>query len=234
MPDQTKSVLPWYESLADGVMALWEACREYEVALHGIKTLSAGVEYGRRRPVDGRVLDAGRWSGRSRPHDTALGQLTQLYSDAARRIENLHRDAALAYVFATAAAVRAVQAGECPGLPTVTNDGTGPTGTLAVGDLDRYAHATKVTSARTHLDRLLYAADAAEDLADREYLADHEAGQLHALLDEAAGIPGAAYAYGLVLQDALRWAVTMRRQAGTLNPQPQPGDGAAEASGDGD
>ncbi|MCQ4080771.1 hypothetical protein NGB36_09180 [Streptomyces sp. RB6PN25] len=73
--------------------------------------------------------------------------------------------------------------------------------------LKRWNKWEKFTAARAAMERCEYAGCYADSLADCRYLADHEAAAMHEALDEAAGLPDAAYDYGVLAESAIHFAL---------------------------
>jgi hypothetical protein len=141
--------------------------------------------------------------------------LADIYRDHQFAVHRLYERAALLYASGCAWAIRTVQQG---GNPNGVAFGLGTDNQLLPGrydiqGLERYARGRQVAAAYEHLTRCMGAGDEAADLGSQDYLADHEAGQLHDALDVAEGIADAAYAYGLLAEGAVRYVlIEPRRQ----------------------
>ncbi|MCZ7414281.1 hypothetical protein [Streptomyces sp. WMMC897] len=212
--------IPWHVTLFDSVYALGAAARELRTAHQQAKALLFGVQLERLRPVDGHVSvtvtggDAfGSTSPRPhRPHDKAVFDLGDAYRKLEDQLEHAYLRAALGYAHGTAWAAHQVLAGHQPPVVEMT---IGPgwdyvTGLLPELALDRYVGAREVAAARERVLCCENAADYGADLGERGYLADHEASEMHDAWDIAAGLPEAAYDYGVAAEKALHFAVNTR------------------------
>jgi hypothetical protein len=74
-------------------------------------------------------------------------------------------------------------------------------------ELDRYAETAQLKAAHDRLADCLDAERYAEQLAGADYVADHEAGDMFRAGEVAEGIADAAFAYGLLAQRALNFAL---------------------------
>ncbi|MEU3256147.1 hypothetical protein [Streptomyces sp. NPDC006997] len=227
---------PWFEHLTDSVRALGEAAREWQLAAQAATVDHARADHHGLTDHEGRVTglppaDAVGWQARPhhpRPHSVARRQLEKHYRDAMYAARHGYEDAARLYASGAAWAVRQVQDGHQPHqVEFATAQANGSTLLALVPGSERidlkaltaarYAEAASVTAAFERLDRCLYAAQYAEDIDDQDYIADHEATQMHDALTVAAGIPDAAYDYGLALEGVLQFVLlgpkeTHRRQ----------------------
>ncbi|OKK06439.1 hypothetical protein AMK26_10500 [Streptomyces sp. CB03234] len=207
--------LHWTDSLTDSVYALWETATEYRTAYLHAYLARHNAEFDRRRIHDGvigicrRLNDRGDTRHHRRaPHFHALSLISDAYRRAERELQQRYEDAALLYASGAAWAIASVQRSETPPVVEFTEaDGQLAHHGLEISGLDRYAGAHALRVAYQDLAVKLGAAGYAEDLAAREYLADHEAGELHAALDDAAGIADAAYAYGQLAHKALHFVL---------------------------
>ncbi|MFK0155399.1 hypothetical protein ACIQVK_25400 [Streptomyces sp. NPDC090493] len=230
MYDLAAEGAPWFEHLADSVRALGYAAREWQLAAQGAAVDHAradnpGLDYHDGRVVGLAATDARGWRGRPhrpRPHYAAQTRLAKHYRDAMYATRHGYEDAARLYASGAAWAVRQVQEGSQPrhvefatepGTETLLKlvPGSERVGTEALAEA-RYSEAAKVTAAYEELDRCLYAAQLAEDIGSQDYVADHEASQMHDAWTVAEGIADAAYAYGLVLEQALQFVLLGPKQ----------------------
>ncbi|WP_320784144.1 hypothetical protein [Streptomyces sp. CRN 30] len=203
----------WTASLQDSVFALGAAARETQRAYQAAVIAADHVDLDRLRLLDGRVLRRDAGSTGHEPHLGALSRINDLQLNHMFRLKDLYTEAARAYAHGTTWAVRQVQAGQRPEhvVLAVGDDGhyLFPA-TVAPLQLDRYAGAAAVGAARARYERCLDAGDTAEEIDAQAYVPDHEAGQLHQALDIAAGLPDAAYAYGVAAEGALHYAINTR------------------------
>jgi hypothetical protein len=204
----------WSASLEDSVFALGAATRECQRAYQAAVLAKAHVDLDRIRLVDGDVaLRAPGFTAEHEPHLAALGRIGDVQLKAQFQLAALYEEAARAYAHGANWAVRQVQHGLQPARVEVKVDGDGRylldegMPTLA---LDRYAEAAALESARRTYERYLAAGATAVEISQQAYIADHEAGQMHQALDTAAGVPDAAYAYGVLAEGALRFALNTR------------------------
>ncbi|MFF8980210.1 hypothetical protein ACF08A_25785 [Streptomyces cellulosae] len=222
MYDLAPSNAPWFEHLTDSVRALGYAALEWQHAAR-----AAAVEHGRFANVDnheGKVLgtpapDAPAWQSESlarRPHMLAVFELRTHYLNAMQATARGYLHAALVFASGAAWAVRQVQEGQQPSRVVMPMDATtrrtlvpGPTYGAGFGALEdgRYAGSRRLAGAFNRLTDCLHAGQVAEQLAEQDYLPDHEAAELHDLLDVAEGTADAAYAYGLLVEGALQFVL---------------------------
>ena len=106
-----------------------------------------------------------------------------------------------------------VQAGNHPPVVTYQSDGDAVQHQLHISGLDRYAGGKELDAAYDVLVRCTDASEFAEDLAGRDYVSDHEAGQMFRAIDASDGLADAAYAYGLLAQRALNFVLLEPRRA---------------------
>ncbi|MEU0761620.1 hypothetical protein ABZ351_18335 [Streptomyces microflavus] len=222
MPEKTQH---WTDSLFDSVYALYETAREYQTAHRSAQLTSTQVDFDRRRSHEGRIALEGHSAraGADRPllrepHPDALFALIRLYQEAESEMHRRYEEAALLYASGAVWAVRAIQLGHTPPLVAFQTDQydnpvqhrlslTGLTG------LTNYAGAPALGRAYEQLARRLASADHAVHLSEQGNLADHEAGELYDAHDDAMGIADAAFAYGLLAQRSLNWALLEPRRA---------------------
>jgi hypothetical protein len=204
----------WSASLEDSVYALGAAARECQRAYQAAVLAKGHVDLDRIRLLDGNVaLRHPTYTGEQEPHLAALSRVGDVQLKAQFQLKALYEDAARAYAHGGNWAIRQVQGGECPARVEIRVDADGHyllDGLMPALDLGRYANATAVESARKTYEMCLDAGAVAESIEAQSYIADHEAGQMHQALDIAAGLPDAAYAYGVLAESALRFAITQR------------------------
>lgn len=214
-PDRSlmaKTTRTWTMSLEDSVFALGAAARECQSAAQAAAITTGHYDLDRLRLLDGKILTGHPgFTGEQEPHLTALGRIGTVQLRTQHELERLYTQAAEAYAHGANWAVRQVQAGEQPVHVTLKVDSDGSyiiDGSLPALDLDRFVQAKAVEAARRTYERRLVAGWEAEGIGRRDYVSDHEAGEMHAALDLAGGLPDAAYAYGILAESALRWALT--------------------------
>ncbi|MFD9445483.1 hypothetical protein ACFWBR_42440 [Streptomyces sp. NPDC060006] len=207
---------PWFEHLIDSVRALGEAAREWQLADQTARLLEAGVQMERRTLFEGKILvhspAARGWDAKPRdrePHARAVMDLQKIYMEHQFVTRRHYEHAALLFASGAARAITQVQAGEQPErvLFPLDKDRHPVVGGYKIGDLGNYVHAKKIAAAYEQLARMDMAAEAAEDLAGRDYVADHEASEMFEASQYALGLPDAAYAYGLLGEGALRFVL---------------------------
>ncbi|MFD5734363.1 hypothetical protein ACFWIY_16205 [Streptomyces sioyaensis] len=210
----TRKTLPWFESLTDSVFALGASAREAQRAHQAAQVSTAHYDLDRLQFINGEISIPGRPSP-VRPHDRALMAIGDSHDQHERRMAVLYGNAALGYAYGTAWAILRVLDGQEP--PRVElkwlSDGCfviphelAPVPPEIKG-LSRWVNNPKFEHARQRLMRCDQAGDYADHLSERAYLADHEASDMHDALDDAAGLPDAAYAYGVLAESALRFAL---------------------------
>ncbi|WP_330339365.1 hypothetical protein [Streptomyces sp. NBC_00557] len=203
----------WDISLIDSVYALGAAARECQRAYQAAVLACGHVDLDRIKLLDGKVDR--RYPGRTidqEPHLAALSRIGTIQLETKHRLERLYTDAAMAYAHGANWAVRQVQVGEQPArvLFEVDVDGGCDFGGMPALQLDRYAGAAALEDARRAYERCLAAGTEAESIGRQQYVADHEASAMHAALDIAAGLPDAAYAYGVQAESALTFTLNNR------------------------
>ncbi|MCR8947129.1 hypothetical protein NW249_34140 [Streptomyces sp. OUCMDZ-4982] len=203
-----KPDLHWTESLFDSVYALYETAREYQLAHQAAQITASTVDFDRRRTHPGRIALTGR-SGTSEPHGRAQRILHRLYYTLETETRRQFEEAALLYASGTAWAVRAVLNGEHPAHVAfqTTDRGDLVPPSLEIPGLDTFSEGPALDAAYDALVRCMQASEYGEDLADQDYISDHEAGQMHAAWDVARGTAAAAFTYGLLAQRALNFAL---------------------------
>ncbi|MGW1437251.1 hypothetical protein ACWD7M_18610 [Streptomyces griseus] len=218
MPEKT--IQHWAESLADSVYALYETANEYRNACRAAQLQATTVDFLRRMTHEGHIglegptAGYGRASTRS-PHGQALTVLHRLYGTVESETAGRYEEAALLYASGAAWAVREVQRGERPPVVVFRVDDHGDPAprALHVPNLDNYAERPALEAAYRAVSLCMDAAQYGEDLADRDYVSDHEAGEMHRALGEAGGLADAAFAYGLLAQRAVSFSLITARRA---------------------
>ncbi|MET9815284.1 hypothetical protein [Streptomyces sp. NPDC006355] len=202
----------WSASLEDSVFALGAAARECQRAYQAAVLAKGHVDLDRVRLLDGNVaLRAPGYIAEHEPHLAALSRIGDVQVKTQFRLKELYEESARAYAHGANWAVRQVQDGQQPARVEVKVDADGRyliDEWMPALVLDRYAEAAAVESARKAYEWCLTAGATAEVISQQGYIADHEAGQMHQALDIAAGLPDAAYAYGVLAEGALRFAIT--------------------------
>jgi hypothetical protein len=219
---------PWRRSLEDSVWALRDAAREYRAALYLAESGAWSVELDRTRRVDGAVTLANRQTVHGntlpiRPHDKALYAIGDAYRTLRDTLTRGYEVAAMAYAYGAAWATRQVLDGHAPTAVEFAGRDDGQLThphplSIAIGttdgrDVARWSGAAKLAAARERLTDCQAAGEYGEELASREYLADHEAGWMHEAWGIADGLPDAANAYGTQAEHALAFALNVVRAA---------------------
>lgn len=200
---------PWHYTLEDSVYALGAAAREAQRAWKGARLAVENIDLDRIKPIDGQVEFTGSRSyGPHRPHDAALFAVGDVLRDAEQRLRDLYENTALAYAYGAAWAIEQVQAGKQPAHVELKRDAAGQPvfGLLPEIDL-RCVTGPKLAAARETLIACEAARSLGDDLAAQTYLADHEAGEMHAAWEQGDGLPDAAYAYGLLAESGLHFVL---------------------------
>ncbi|WP_330349621.1 hypothetical protein [Streptomyces sp. NBC_00582] len=207
----------WTVSLQDSVYALGAAARECQAAHRAAAIAHRHVDLDRIRLLDGKVLCRHvSYTGEQEPHLTSLSRIGDVQMKAEQRLNRLYEEAARAYAHGANWAVRQVLSGQQPAHVElkVDADGLFVLGeTMPVLQLDRCASASALEAARRTYERCIVAGFEAEGIASQDEIADYEAGEMHAALDVAAGLPDAAYAYGELAEGAVHWAISNRARA---------------------
>ncbi|MFD3654368.1 hypothetical protein [Streptomyces sp. NPDC058620] len=214
----------WTESLFDSVYALYETAREYQIAHRTAQVAVQTVDVDRRKLHEGRIAlrglhgraDADYYrTRRTSPHDDAVFGLSDLYSRAETELRHRYDEAAHLFASGAAWAIGSVQGGETPALVEFNTDEDGaPTRhQLSITGLARYAGTGELTAAYDRWYARMGAAEHAEDLAGRDYVSDHEAGEMHDAIGVAMGLADSAFAYGLLAQRALNFVLLAPRRA---------------------
>ncbi|MFB6631979.1 hypothetical protein ACFCWY_18950 [Streptomyces sp. NPDC056362] len=210
----SRKTMPWFESLTDSAFALGAAARETHTALQAAEAAVAQYDLDRVRLLDGEISVPGLFTP-PRPHDRAVMGIGQALQECRDRMDRLYTDAALGYAYGTAWAILRVLGGQEP--PRVelglTAEGhlTIP-GELApippvIEGLDRWRDNAKLDKARQRWWECDSAGEFASALDEQDYLADHEAYEMHQAYDGARGMADAAYAYGVLAESALRYSL---------------------------
>lgn len=233
---------PWFEHLVDSVRALGEAAREWQLADQSARLLEAGVELERRTLHEGKILvkgpEARGWDSKPRrrgPHEHAVFDLQKIYMEHRFVTRRNYEHAAMLYASGAARAIAQVQAGEQPErvLFTLDKDRIPVVGGYEISALGNYVGAKKLAAAYGQVLRMDQAAEHAEELGGREYVADHEASEMFEAAVFARGLPDAAYAYGRLAEDALSFVLlgpkeTHRKQQRAAREQAGGADGVAQ------
>ncbi|WP_381797238.1 hypothetical protein [Streptomyces niveus] len=200
----TKRTLPWFETLTDSVYALGESAREYRRAAQAARLAYESVNPQRVQIHEGRVA-VGTGSGGTEPHASSVFDVQKAYGDLMHRLENHYAAAAMAYAQGATWAIRQAFAGATPVMVTVPDGSFLPdVPELGTG---RYAGAANLAAARDAASRCLAAGEWAEDASGQDYVSDHEAGQIDDAWVLAMGAPEALYAYGLLAERAVHFAL---------------------------
>lgn len=205
--------LTWRNSLEDSIAALRSAANEYRAALQLARAGQWTVNLDRIRLADGRVSATGKGSSliASRPHDSAICRINDLYRSLTADLMDGYEQAALLYADGATWAAQQVIDGHTPELVEVHHDHIGQPITGSRPRLDEHlagwSGREQYLTAKAALIRCENARDAADELAERGYLADHEASDMHEAFDVAAGLADAAYAYGLQAEAAVQYAI---------------------------
>lgn len=222
MPEKTPQ--HWTDSLFDSVYALYETAREYQTAHRAAQVTTQTVDVDRRQLHTGRVAlrgmqgrgDADYYRTRHRtPHEHAVFDLSRRYSQAEQEIGREFKQAAMLFASGAAWAIAQVQAGNHPSAVEFNTDPdkVEVPHSLIISGLDRYAGARELDVSYARVCACLHAALYGEDLAGRDYVSDHEAGEMHDAAAVALGLADAAFAYGLLAQRAVNFVLLEPRRA---------------------
>jgi len=207
---------PWFEHLTDSVRALGEAAREWQLADRAAALAEEHVRLESRSLHEGKATHRPTSDAPGRPysvtpHANAVFELGRVYMDYRFRTQREYCHAALLFASGAAWAIAEVQAGGQPDRVVFDlEDGELPEALphpYRVEGLGPYSEAGKVARAYDRLLSMEMAAEHAEDLAGRDYVADHEASDMFDALEEASGIEDAAYTYGLLAERALQFVL---------------------------
>ncbi|MFF7438698.1 hypothetical protein [Streptomyces sp. NPDC008122] len=210
----SRTPLPWFESLTDSAFALGAAARETRTAHQAAQAATAQYDLDRVRLLDGEITVPGLFTP-PRPHDRAVMGIGKALQQCGDQMESLYTDAALSYAYGTAWAILRVLDGQEPPRVELSHTAEGdliiPRGLAPVppqiAGLERWRDNPKFEQARKRWESCDYAGEYASALADEEYLSDHGAYEMHEAYGEARGITDAAYAYGVLAESALRYAL---------------------------
>ncbi|MFD7980844.1 hypothetical protein [Streptomyces sp. NPDC059071] len=216
--------MPWFETLTDSVYALGAAAREARTAHQAAQAARAQYDLDRVRLLDGEVAVTGRRS-LSRPHDQAVMRIGDALRECENHMARLYDRGAASYAYGTAWAILRVLDGQEPPHAEV---GWSENGSLTIPSelcpippqitgLERWRDNDRLEKARLRWWDCDSAGEYASALSDQEYLADHEAYEMHQAFAEASGMADAAYAYGVLAEAALRFALLGARSRHT-NP----------------
>ncbi|MGA4978075.1 hypothetical protein [Streptomyces cinereoruber] len=220
----SRTPLPWFETLTDSAFALGAAARETRTAHQAAQAATAQYDLDRVRLLDGEIAIPGRFSP-IRPHDQAIVRIRTVLRDYETGLECLYMRHALSYAYGTAWAILRVLDGQEPSRVELglTAEGhlTIPAELAplppAIEGLDRWRDNAKFEKARQRWWECNSAGEYASSLDKQDYLADHEAYEMHQAYAEARGTADAAYAYGVLAESALRYALLGARARRT-NP----------------
>lgn len=218
MPKKTDQ--HWTESLFDSVYALYETAREFQTAHRAAQLAVQTVDFERRVTHEGRVALEGRTNTYGRiftqaPHEKALFSLSRMYDEVESKTRRRYEEAALLYASGAAWAIREVQGGNTPALVTfqTDDDGDAVPNLMEIPGLVTYSDGPALDAAYDAVRRCMDAAEYGEDLAGRDYVSEHEAGEMFRAHAAADGLAGAAFAYGLLAQRAVNFVLREPRQA---------------------
>jgi len=207
---------PWFEHLTDSVRALGEAAYEWQLADQTARLLESGVEIERRNLHEGKITVAGPhtsgWESNPRqrgPHEHAVLDLQKIYMEHRHITRRSYEHAAMCFASGAAWAIAQVQAGEKPGRVRfrLDEDRWPVPGRYEIDGLGNYVNARKIAAAYEQVLSMDVAGGHAEDLAGRDYVADHEAAEMFRAAEHAQGLPDAAYAYGRLAEGALAFVL---------------------------
>ncbi|MFD8301495.1 hypothetical protein ACFV29_03915 [Streptomyces sp. NPDC059690] len=212
-----KTTPVWFDSLTDSVYALGAAAREAQRAARAAELERDAYSPDRIRLLDAEVHVDGRAPGSVpfRPHDAAVFTIGDTIGKAVRVLRGLYVNTALAYGYGTAWAILRVLDGQQPAAVSLRRSADGhcmlPPDLCpvlpAMPALQRWNDYVRFEQARLRLVECDSAGCHAEFLDCQAELSDHEAAELHAALDVAAGEADAAYAYGVLAESALHFAL---------------------------
>jgi len=208
----TTRTQPWFVSLEDSVSALGAAARECQAVYRAAVLAKGSADLDRLRLHDGKVIRrTGSLTADHEPHLAALSRIGSALLDQLFQATNLYDEAARAYAHGANWAIRQVLAGQQPAHVELEVEPNGVhyvlTEALPLLQLDRYVGTAALETARRTYERCLVAQFEADGIASQSHVADHEASAMHEALDIAAGIPDAAYAYGVQAEAALSYAL---------------------------
>jgi hypothetical protein len=226
LPTDTAAA-PWFDTLTSSVYALGAAARECRTAHQTARAATWNLDPYRLMPVEGAVNIPGQYF--VRPHDDAVGKLSDAYATLTGHTRKLYENTALAYAYGTAAVLEAVLNGDHPThviLSRVNGLYTRPNALLP----DLTASALSVWRDCRRLDLLRQDVTARECAAATveawNFYEDLADGPLTSEVTDAealaAGLADTALAYGETAESALHYALTKPRNNGLDAP-----DGAA-------
>ncbi|MEU0459569.1 hypothetical protein ABZ322_43125 [Streptomyces sp. NPDC006129] len=202
----------WSASLEDSVYALGAAARECQRAYQAAVLAKGHVDLDRVRLLDGSVaLRAPGFTSEHEPHLAALSRIGDVQLKTQFELKALYERTARAYAHGANWAIRQVQNGKSPACVVISVDGDGHyliDEMMPALQLGPYTEAAAVEAARGKYEWCRAAAATAEGFGRQTYIADDEASEMHQALDIAAGLPDAAYAYGVLAEAALRFTIT--------------------------
>ncbi|THA78389.1 hypothetical protein E6R60_05750 [Streptomyces sp. A0642] len=218
MPKRTTQ--HWTDSLFDSVYALYETAHEYQTAHRAAQVAEQMVGMDRRQLHPGRIALEGRVNAYGRtltrePHEKAIYDLGSVYRQAERQMHRQYEEAAILYASGAAWAIRSVQRDDTPPVVAFQTDEDGDIvpNLMEIPGLDTYHGGPALDAAYAALVRCAGASEHAEDLASRDYVSDHEAGEMFSAGEVAEGLADAAFAYGLLAQRALNYVLIEPRRA---------------------
>ncbi|MFG2671391.1 hypothetical protein [Streptomyces sp. NPDC048445] len=209
----------WTESLFDSVYALYETACEYQLAHRAAQVAVETVNIDRRKAHEGRITleDQTTVYGKFRTcetHADALFGLSRLYGDLESEVGRRYEHAACLFASGAAWAIRTVLDGETPARVSFqTEDGHPVPRSMQIPGLDTYSGGPGLDAAYDAVRRCMDAAECGEDLAGRDYVSDHEAGEMFRAGEVAGGLAEAAFAYGLLAQRAVNFVLLEPRRA---------------------
>jgi hypothetical protein len=210
----TERTQPWTASLEDSVYALGAAARECQAAYRAAAIAKVHVDLDRLRLLDGKVLRRNTgYIGEQEPHAEALSRIGNVQLRTELALKRMYEETARAYAHGANWSVQQVLSGQQPAHVELDTDSEGAcvfAEFMPTLELDRYTQAAALEAARRTYERCLVAGFEAEGIADQDYISDHDAGLMHESLDIAAGLPDAAYAYGVQAESAVRYAINTR------------------------
>ncbi|MFF4427116.1 hypothetical protein ACFY04_41330 [Streptomyces sp. NPDC001549] len=213
----TRTTMPWFETLTDSVTALGAAALEAQRAWQAAQITTHHYDCLRVRPLEGTVTDPGRHQGLPpvHPYEGMIAVLETFHMTHEHGLRKVFITAALSYGYGAAWAIQQVIEGHQPEAVELTVRGPGcfviPDGLVpvppAMPSLDGWPGAKRFEQARQRMETADVAGEYAADLADEDYLADHEASAMHDAETAASDLPDAAFAYGQLAESALRYAL---------------------------
>ncbi|WP_329456782.1 hypothetical protein [Streptomyces sp. NBC_01497] len=208
MPTTT---VAWFDSLTAGVQALGAAAREYRTAAQSARNAAWHTDPARLRPVSGSATVPGS-NHAIRPHDDALWRLTELYATLRSSADELYENAAQAYAYGAAEAIRAVLDGDHP--PFVEfgrRDGRYVLPNHPLPDLgaalDRWPGSADLDGFRRRVAEQQAARSTEREYTFFEDLADRESAEIAEARRVAAGLADSAYTYGEAAKSALHFTL---------------------------